>query len=137
MASGILLASLVLAGPGCTDDDAALCDRLAEKPSELTVIHWSNGITGSAATWSATLTDGVLYGSDDARQAMAEAVAADEASCRALLAEVDDEHRWAFEHLHEAALDPTRAAQAEDPGRTIEAVRVVWDAGVERCRWML
>src|SRR5690606_14604961 len=62
VASGILLASLVLAGPGCTDDDAALCDRLAEKPSELTVTHWSNGITGSAATWSATLTDGVLYG---------------------------------------------------------------------------
>ncbi len=93
------------------DEPEPMCLALETRVAGLEAIRWSNGITETAGSWGAVLTDGVSMVSDPERARLGSAVAQDPIGFEAFLRTLPATARPAAQRLHDLLLDETAGEQ--------------------------
>lgn len=94
-----------------TDGPEPMCLALQTQVAGLDAIRWSNGITETAGSWGAVLTDGVSMVSDPERARLGSAVAQDQIGFEAFLRTLPPTGGAAAQRLHDLLLDETAGEQ--------------------------
>lgn len=87
-------------------DDDADCRALTARVADLDGYAWTNGMTSSGSEWLSVLATGTTEADAPSRDAIAEAIAADDDGYESFRAALPDDLRPAAERLHAVALDP-------------------------------